>query len=58
MRFVQPGEPVPFLPESVQGLVASQDTYDSPLPMADTAATYGVTLTPMATVLQRMFAAG
>jgi uncharacterized protein YbjT (DUF2867 family) len=58
VRFVQPGEPVPFLPESVQGLVASQDTYDSPLPMADTAATYGVTLTPMATVLHRMFAAG
>lgn len=27
----------------------------TPLPMADIAATYGVALTPMATVLQRMF---
>ena len=58
VRFVQAGEPVPFIPESVQGLMASQDTYDSLLPMADTAATYGVALTPMKTVLQRMFGAG
>lgn len=57
IRFVQPGEPVPFVPDVVQGLLAAQDTYDSPLPMADIAATYGVTLTPMATVLQRMFGA-
>ena len=57
MRFVRPGELVPFLPESVQGLVASQDTNDSPLPMTDIAATYGITLTSMATVLRRMFGA-
>lgn len=58
VRLVQPGEPVPLLPESVQGLMAGQETYDSPLPMADIAATYGVTLTPIAAVLQRMFGAG
>lgn len=58
VRFVQPGEPVPFVPEAVQQSMAIQDTYDSPIPMAETAATYGVTLTPMATVLQRMFGAG
>jgi uncharacterized protein YbjT (DUF2867 family) len=57
VRFVQPGEPVPFVPEAVQGLMAAQDTYDSPLPMGDVAATYGVMLTPMAAVLQRMFGA-
>ncbi|MCP4212920.1 MAG: SDR family oxidoreductase [Halieaceae bacterium] len=55
VRFVQPGEPVPFVPEAVQQSMAVQDTYDSPLPMAEIADTYGVTLTPMATVLQRMF---
>lgn len=55
VRFVQPGEPVPFVPEVVLGILAAQDSYDSPLPMAETAATYGVTLTPLAAVLQRMF---
>jgi NADH dehydrogenase len=55
VRFVSPGEPVPMVPEAVQGLLAMQDTYDSPLPMADIAPTYGVALTPVATVLQRMF---
>jgi len=34
------------------------DTYDSAVPMANTAATYGVTLTPLTIVLQRMFGAG
>jgi hypothetical protein len=45
------------VPDVVQCSLAAQDTYDSPLPMADSAATGGVTLTPMATVLQRMFGA-
>ena len=57
VRFVQPGEPLPFLPEAVQGAAAMQDSYDSPVPMGGTAATYGVTPTPMLTVLQRMFGA-
>jgi hypothetical protein len=33
------------------------ETFDSPVPMAETAAAYGVTPTPLATVLQRMFGA-
>jgi hypothetical protein len=49
--------PVPFVPEAVQGPAAMLDSFDSPLPMAGTAATYGVTLTPLANVLQRMFGA-
>jgi NADH dehydrogenase len=57
VRFVQSGEPVPLLHEALQDAAAMQDRYDSPVPMADTVATYGVTLTPMATVLQRMFGA-
>ena len=55
IRFVRPGEPVPLLPEAVQGILTGMEYYDSPVPMADTAATYGVTLTPVATVLHRMF---
>jgi NADH dehydrogenase len=58
VRFVSPGEPIPLVPDAVQGLMAMQDTYDSPVPMAHIAATYGVALTPMATVLQRMFGTG
>jgi NADH dehydrogenase len=57
VRYVPPGEPVPFVPEAVQGPAAMLDSFDSPLPMAGTAATYGVTLTPLANVLQRMFGA-
>ncbi len=55
VRFVQPGEPLPFLLEAVQAPAAALDSYDSPVPMAATAATYGVTLTPLPAVLQRMF---
>lgn len=53
--FVQPGEPVPFVPEAVQQSLAVQNTYDSVIPMGEIAAAYGVTLTPIAEVLKRMF---
>ena len=46
---------MPFVPEAVQGPAARLDSYDSPIPMTGAAATYGVALTPMATVLHRMF---
>jgi NADH dehydrogenase len=57
VRFVVPGEPVPFVPEAVQGLFARMETYDSPVPMDDVVATYGVTLTPLQPLLQGMFGA-
>jgi NADH dehydrogenase len=57
LRFVRPGEPVPLLPEAVQGLAARLDSYDSPVPMAETAAAFGIALTPVEAVLQRMFGA-
>lgn len=38
--------------------IAIQDTYDSPVPMAETSAIYGMNLTPMETVLQHMFGEG
>ena len=55
VRFVEPGAPVPFVPEAVQQSLAVQDTYDSIIPMDEIAAAYGVTLTPVSTVLQQMF---
>lgn len=57
VRYAQPGEPVPFVPEAVQQSLTSQNLYESVIPMDGIAATYGVALTPMATVLQRMFGA-
>jgi len=55
VRFAQPGEPIPFVPEAVQQSLAMQDTYDSPLSMGFIATLYGVTLTPVAAVVQGMF---
>ncbi len=42
---VAPGEAVPGLPPTASGLMAAMDTYDSPLEMTQTAATFGITLT-------------
>lgn len=44
VRTVAPGEPIPGVPPAVQGLVAAFETYDSPLPMEETARRFGVTL--------------
>jgi NADH dehydrogenase len=42
---VAPGEPIPGLPEPVWRIAAALETYDSPIPMDDTARTFGMTLT-------------
>ena len=42
---VRPGEPVPGMPEQVNGLFQVLETYDSPLDMTAMAVTYGVTPT-------------
>ncbi|MDQ3573408.1 MAG: SDR family oxidoreductase [Actinomycetota bacterium] len=42
---VRPGEPVPGMPEQVNGLFQALETYDSPLDMTAMAVTYGVTPT-------------
>lgn len=44
-RGVPPGEPVPGVPEQIHPLLASFDTYDSPLDATDLARTFGVRLT-------------
>jgi len=48
VRTVPPGEPVPGLPPPMTGLLAYLDSYESPIDMTDTAATFGVTGTSLA----------
>jgi NADH dehydrogenase len=45
VRSVAPGEPIPGLPEVVSLLAANLETFDSPVPMQETARLYGVELT-------------
>jgi uncharacterized protein YbjT (DUF2867 family) len=47
VRTGPPGDPVPGMPEQVNGLFQALETYDSPLDMSAVAATYGVTSTPL-----------
>lgn len=46
-RGVQPGEPVPGVPEQVLGLLAFLDTYDSPLDTTELASEFGVDQTSL-----------
>ncbi len=57
VRRISPGEPLPGLPDVVAGLLAGMDTYDSPVDMTETAATFNVTLTPADKVLAGILAA-
>jgi uncharacterized protein YbjT (DUF2867 family) len=47
VNWVQPGEPVPGLPGAMGMMLASFETYDSVVPMEETAAAYGVSLTTL-----------
>ncbi len=42
VRTVAPGDPIPGLPEPVWGIAAGLESYDSEIPMEETARTYGV----------------
>jgi uncharacterized protein YbjT (DUF2867 family) len=53
VRSVNPGEPVPGLPEAVWGLAASFDMFDSPMDMTDTTRAFGVKLTPLEEFVHR-----
>jgi uncharacterized protein YbjT (DUF2867 family) len=55
VRFVAPGEAIPGQREEVGGFMAAMESYDSMLDMAETARTYGVALTPLEVVAERMF---
>lgn len=54
VRSVNPGEPVPGLPEFMQAMVVGFDMFDSPMDMTETARTFGVQLTPFEQVVRRM----
>ena len=54
VRFVAPGEPVPGLPDIAPPVLAGMETYDSPIPMAETARTFGVEMTPLAATIRGM----
>lgn len=45
VRTVPAGQPIPGLPEFVSQLAAGFESYDSPIPMDEACATFGVTLT-------------
>jgi hypothetical protein len=55
VRFVAPGEAIPGQREEVGGFMAAMESYESMLDMAETARTYGVALTPLEVVAERMF---
>ncbi|HJR63600.1 MAG TPA: SDR family oxidoreductase [Gemmatimonadaceae bacterium] len=44
IRSVSPGESIPGLPPAVSGIAAALETYDTPIPMDETARRYGVEL--------------
>jgi len=56
VRFVSPGEPVPGLPESAAQMLYALETFDSPVPMTETARTFGIELTTLETFVRRMLA--
>lgn len=50
---VAPGEAVPDLPPMFAAVLAALDSYDSPIDMTETAATFGIQLTPLEEVARR-----
>jgi NADH dehydrogenase len=51
VRSIEPGQAIPGLPDSVSKLAAGMEMYDSPIDMTETAYTFGVSLTPVESVL-------
>jgi NADH dehydrogenase len=54
LQLVAPGEPIPGLPDIVPAVLAGMETYDSPIPMAETARLFGVEQTPLEAVVRAM----
>jgi NADH dehydrogenase len=55
VQSVMPGEPVPGMPEFMSGMLAFQDTYDSPIDMSETARIFGVRQETLDGYAQRAF---
>lgn len=58
VQTVAPGEPLPGLPAFVAGLMASFETYDSMIDMAETAGTFSVQQTTVAEFVRQTFKNG
>jgi uncharacterized protein YbjT (DUF2867 family) len=54
---VEPGEPVPGVPDAIVPLLASMEQYDSPIDMSASGKTFGVEPTPLETVVRQMLRA-
>jgi uncharacterized protein YbjT (DUF2867 family) len=54
IRTVPVGWPLPGLPDVVSGLASAFATFESPIPMEETARSLGVTLTPIEAVILQM----
>lgn len=54
VRMVPPGDPVPGVADAVLPLMAGFETYDSPIEMGETSATFGVSPTPLSQVVAAM----
>lgn len=57
IRSVAPGKPIPGVPEPVWGIAAALESYDSVIPMGETAERYGVRLTTAQEFARARFAA-
>lgn len=55
MTFVAPGSPIPYLPESMWGLLYVMETFESSIPMEETSRIYGITPTSLESFAQRFF---
>ncbi|HJU90002.1 MAG TPA: SDR family oxidoreductase [Gemmatimonadaceae bacterium] len=53
VRSVAPGEPIPGVPDTVLGIAAGLDRYDSPVDMEETTRTFGIHLTSLEEVARR-----
>ena len=54
VQFVALGEPIPGLPDIVPPMLAAMETYDSPIPMNETAHLFGVEQTTLASTVRQM----
>jgi hypothetical protein len=53
VNFVPIGQPVPHLPEAMNGLIMTMEMYDSPLDMSELSETFGVRPTPFEDYVRR-----
>lgn len=57
VNWIEPGETMPGLPGDMPAMMATFETYDSPVPMEETAASYGVQLTSLEEMIRQQAAA-